>query len=113
MRQFEVWIADLNPRFGTEPGKTRPVLIAQGDMLNSIHPSIIICPITSQIQKEVEILRVNLKKGDGGIANPSAIMIDQLRAIDKKRLVKRLGVLPSHAQKLVKANIKIVLELEF
>jgi mRNA interferase MazF len=51
-KQFEIWIADLNPQIGTEPGKTRPVLIVQTNLLNSIpHPSTIICPITTNVKK--------------------------------------------------------------
>lgn len=63
VKQFEIWIADLNPQMGTEPGKTRPVLIVQTNLLNKIeHSSTLICPITTNIQKGSEILRVNLKK---------------------------------------------------
>jgi len=51
-KQFEIWIADLNPQIGTEPGKTRPVLIVQTNLLNSIpHPSTIICPISTNVKK--------------------------------------------------------------
>ncbi len=63
IKQFEVWIADLNPGRGTESGKIRPVVIIQTDLLNSIHPSTIICPITTNVQSESEILRVHLKIG--------------------------------------------------
>ena len=62
IKQFEIWIADLNPRIGTEPGKTRPVLVIQTDLLNKIpHPSTIICPITTNIEMEADILRVLLR----------------------------------------------------
>jgi mRNA interferase MazF len=50
IKQYEIWIADLNPRFGTETGKTRPVVIIQTDLLNKHHPSTIICPITTNIK---------------------------------------------------------------
>jgi len=51
-KQFEIWIADLNPQIGIEPGKTRPVLIVQTNLLNSIpHPSTIICPISTNVKK--------------------------------------------------------------
>jgi mRNA interferase MazF len=52
INQYEIWIADLNPQIGTEAGKTRPVLIVQTNLLNKIpHPSTIVCPITTNIQK--------------------------------------------------------------
>src|SRR5450759_375926 len=94
-KQFEIWIADLNPRIGTEPGKTRLVLVIQTDLLNKIpHPSTIICPITTNIEKEADILRVHLKKGMANLQENCDIMIDQLLAIDNKRLIKKVGDLP-------------------
>lgn len=62
IKQFEVWIADLNPRIGTETGKIRPLVIIRTDLLNSFHPSTIICPITTNVQNEAEILHIHLKK---------------------------------------------------
>ncbi|WP_200979236.1 type II toxin-antitoxin system PemK/MazF family toxin [Echinicola sp. 20G] len=113
IKQFEIWIADLNPQIGTEPGKTRPVLTIQTDLLNKIpHPSTIVCPITTNVKKDSEILRVHLKKGTANLHQACDIMIDQIRAIDNKRLTKRLGVLPDELIELVKENIQIVLDLE-
>src|SRR5512138_3475558 len=95
IKQFEIWIADLNPQIGTEPGKTRPVLVIQSNLLNKIpHPSTIIGPITTKIEKEAEIFRVHLKKGMANLQENCDIMIDQVRAIDNKRLVKKVGDLP-------------------
>ena len=113
IKQFEIWIADLNPQIGTEPGKTRPVLDIQTNLLNKIpHPSTIVCPITTNVKKDSEILRVHLKKGTANLHQACDIMIDQIRAIDNKRLTKRLGVLPDELIDLVKENIQIVLDLE-
>ena len=110
-KQFEIYLADLSPRFGTETGKTRPVLILQSDLLNKVHPSTIICPITTNIKKGVNILRVDIKKESGGLHKDCSIMIDQIRAIDNKRLIEKIGVLPNQLQSKVKENIKIVLDL--
>ena len=112
IKKFEVWLANLDPKFGTETGKTRPVLIVQTDVLNKIHPSTIICPITTNVKPESQILRVHLKKGVAKVKENYDIMIDQLRAIDNKRLVKKIGVLPKELSELVKENIRIVLDLE-
>lgn len=113
IKQFEIWIADLNPQIGTEPGKTRPVLVIQTNLLNKIpHPSTIVCPITTNIQKDSEILRVHLKKGTANLQQPCDIMIDQIRAIDNKRLTKRIGILPDDLTELVKDNIQIVLDID-
>ncbi|HQB37401.1 MAG TPA: type II toxin-antitoxin system PemK/MazF family toxin [Bacteroidales bacterium] len=112
VKRFEIWVADLNPQIGTEPGKTRPVLIVQTNLLNKIpHPSTIICPLTTNIQKESEILRVHIKKGIASLNENCDIMIDQLRAIDNKRLLKKLGELPENLSNKVKENLMIILDL--
>ena len=111
-RQFEIWIADLNPTIGTEPGKVRPVIIIQTDLLNRHHPSSIICPITTNIRKESEILRVHIKKGCCGLEESCDIMIDQVRAIDNKRLIRKVGNIPVDLVNKVKSNLKIMFDLE-
>jgi mRNA interferase MazF len=111
-KKYEVWLANLDPRFGTETGKIRPVLIVQTDILNKIHPSTLICPITTNVKLESQILRVHIKKGTAKVNENCDIMIDQLRAIDNKRLIKKMGKLPIEIAERVKENIKIVLDLE-
>jgi mRNA interferase MazF len=111
-RQFEMWIADLNPTIGTEPGKIRPVIIIQTDLLNKHHPSTIICPITTNIRKEIEILRIHLKKGCCGLEEGCDIMMDQVRAIDNKRLIRKVGNIPVELVNKVKNNLKIMFDLE-
>lgn len=113
INQFEIWIADLSPQIGTEPGKTRPVLVIQTNLLNNInHPSTIVCPITRNVIRDSEILRVHLNKGTANLNQASDIMIDQIRSIDNRRLTKKLGKLPEEVIDLVKENIKIVLDFE-
>lgn len=113
IKQYEIWIADLNPQIGTEPGKTRPVLTIQTNLLNKIpHPSTIICPITTNVKKNTEILRVHLKKGTANVSQDCDIMIDQIRAIDNNRLTKKIGTLPPEIIEKVKENIQIVLDLD-
>lgn len=113
INQFDIWIADLNPQIGTEPGKTRPVAVIQTNLLNKVqHPSTIVCPLTTNIKKDSEILRVHLKKGTANLNQPCDIMIDQIRAIDNKRLTKKIGSLPQEVIDLIKENIGIVLDLD-
>ncbi|MBS9524925.1 type II toxin-antitoxin system PemK/MazF family toxin [Litoribacter alkaliphilus] len=114
IRQFEIWIANLNPQKGTEPGKVRPVLVVQTNLLNRIEfPSTIVCPITSNVLKNYEgILRVNINQPIGRLQKESAILIDQVRAIDNVRLIEKLGVLPDNLALKVKENLKIVMDLE-
>jgi len=112
IKQYEIWIADLNPQIGTEPGKTRPVAIVQTNLLNKIpHPSTIICPITTNVKKNTEILRIHLKKGTANLNQDCDIMIDQIRAIDNRRLIKIIGKLPNEIIDQIKDNIEIILDL--
>lgn len=112
IKQFEIWIADLNPRMGTETGKIRPVIVVQTDLLNKEHPSAIVCPITTNVKPGSEILRVHLKKSKFGLKEDCDIMIDQVRAIDNKRLVKKIGEVDSDIADKVRENLKIVLDLD-
>jgi mRNA interferase MazF len=84
----------------------------QTNQLNKVlHPSRIICPITTNIQKESEILRVHIKKGTANLKENCDIMIDQVRAIDNKRLIKKTGELPESLSLKVKENLAIILDL--
>ena len=109
-KQYDIWLADLNPTVGTEPGKTRPVVIIQTNLLNDTHLSTLICPITSKVNQGIKLLRVHLKNGQ--LEMPSDILVDQIRAIDNKRFIKKLGSLTSEQSQKLKSNICIVLDLQ-
>ena len=111
INQYEIWIAEPEPRFGTESGKVRPVVVIQTDLLNNLHPSTIVCPITTNIKPESEVLRVHLKKGTSNLKEDCDILIDQIRAIDNKRFTKRIGKLPENIIAEIKNNISVVLDL--
>ena len=105
-------MADLNPRIGTEAGKVRPVVIVQTNLINTVHPSTIICPITTQVQPLSDILRVHLSPNKtNGLEKKSDIMVDQVRAIDNQRLVKRLGAIDAKSAFDLKENLKILMDL--
>ncbi|MBS1559125.1 MAG: type II toxin-antitoxin system PemK/MazF family toxin [Bacteroidetes bacterium] len=112
IKQFEIWIADLNPKMGTEAGKIRPVIVVQTDLLNKEHPSTIVCPITTNVKPDSEILRVHLKKSKFGLKEDCDIMIDQVRAIDNNRLVKKIGEVDSDTADKVRENLKIIFDLD-
>lgn len=108
IRKFHVYTADLNPRFGTEPGKIRPVVVIQTNMLNEEHPSVIICPIITKINNDAKILRIHLKNNEAGLNSDSDIIVDQIRAIDKKRLKEHLGEISDGNKQLLLDSIKIL-----
>jgi mRNA interferase MazF len=109
IKQYDIWLADLNPSKGTEPGKTRPVVIIQTDLLNDTHLSTIVCPITTNIQTDINLLRVHLKKGQ--LDKLSDVLVDQIKAIDNNRFIKKVGHLNKEQIQKLKANIQTVLDI--
>jgi mRNA interferase MazF len=84
----EVWLANLNPGRGTEPGKNRPVLIVQAQaLLDAGHPSTLIVPLTTNLVDDAEPLRIRVP-ASGRLRRQSDLLIDQLRAIDNRRLTQ-------------------------
>ena len=91
----EIWLADLNPNFGTELGKLRPVLIIQNQILLEInHPSTLIIPLTTNLIEDAEPLRIRIK-AQYKLEKDYDLLIDQIRAIDNKRLTICSGSLSS------------------
>lgn len=108
----EVWLANLSPRRGTEPGKTRPVLILQAQaLIDAGHPSTLIVPLTSNLIDDAEPLRIRVPS-QSSLRRDSDILIDQLRAIDNRRLVEGpLSRLDEATMERVAAALREVLDL--
>ena len=88
----------------------RPVVIVQSDLLNNLHGSSLVCPVTSNVNRDLKLLRVHI--GKRYLEAESDVLVDQVRAIDNRRLIQRLGRLqPSHAERL-RENLRVVLDLE-
>jgi len=112
IKKWHVYLADLNPRFGTEAGKLRPVVVIQTDLLNEAgHPSALICPLTTRVSPKAKLLRIHLKKGETGLHELSDILIDQIRAVDNRRFRKKLGALRKENQFRLTESLKIILDL--
>jgi mRNA interferase MazF len=87
-RRGEIWLADLNPRRGTEPGKTRPVVLIQAQaLLDADHPSTLIAPLTTRLVADAEPLRIRIR-ATTRLKRDSDVLVDQVRAIDNRRLVQ-------------------------
>ena len=108
LKRGHLYVADLSPRQGTEPGKQRPVLIIQSDLLNEIaHPSTWVLPCTTKVTPP-NILRVRLTQGCGGVDRECDVMIDQSRAIDNGRFKKYFGKLPKQIFEEVIEKLKLL-----
>jgi mRNA interferase MazF len=90
MNQGEIWLINLGPVAYSETGLTRPGLILSINAMNQNAPRLIIAPITSKVGK-VYPFEVFLSSGTGGLDRDSKIMLDQIRSIDKKRLIRKIG----------------------
>lgn len=111
IRRGVLYLADLNPRSGTEPGKTRPVVVVQTDLLNQIgHPSTWVLPCSSRVTGE-NLLRVPIPRGMAGNREACEVMIDQSRAIDNRRLVRALKPLPRPILREVEDKLRRLGEL--
>ena len=110
-RRGVLYLADLDPRAGTEPGKTRPVLVIQTDLLNEAnHASTWVLQCTTRLTGE-NLLRVVLPKGIAGNRQECEVMIDQGRAIDNRRLVRALKPLPAQILEEVVEKLRRLAEL--
>ncbi|MCJ7728268.1 MAG: type II toxin-antitoxin system PemK/MazF family toxin [Sedimentisphaerales bacterium] len=112
VKRGDIFIVNLNPAKGAEKKKTRPCLIIQNDIGNTYSPLTIVAVITSQkdIKKKYP-MDIWIDKGCGGLDNPSIIQCDQIRTIDKARLMKKLGCLGPAVMAEVAKALKISLEL--
>lgn len=110
IKKWNVYLANLNPRYKAEPGKVRPVVVVQTDLLNNIHPTTIICPISTKLQKKATLLRVHLQQSEAGLKQYSDILVDQIKAIDKSRFHKHLGVLEPPAIANLKECLSLILD---
>jgi mRNA interferase MazF len=105
-RRGEIWLADLSLPHGTEPGKTRPVLIVQSQaLLDAGHPSTYVVPLTTRLVEDAEPLRIRVRAA-GRLPRDSDLLMDQLRAIDNRRLVSGpIHEVPSATMKHIMASL--------
>ena len=87
INRFEIWLVNLDPTIGIEIKKTRPCLIISPNEANLYLDTVIVSPMTTILRKYPTRVNCRFQKKKGQVA------IDQLRTLDKKRLVKKLGKL--------------------
>ena len=87
----EIYIAGLDPVTGREISKSRPVIVVSNDKNNEFSGTVTVLPITSKNLKRIYPFEVFLPKGSGNLPKDSKVKADQIRTLDKARLVKRIG----------------------
>ena len=104
-------LVNFDPTIGSEIKKTRPALILQNDIANRHSPVTIVAAISSQVDATVYPTEVLISPSEGDIAKPSLILLNQIRTIDKQRIIKKMGVLKPETLNLVNRALKISLGL--
>ncbi|OPY58260.1 MAG: mRNA interferase EndoA [Pelotomaculum sp. PtaU1.Bin035] len=107
----DIFYADLSPVVGSEQGGTRPVLIIQNDIGNQYSPTTIVAAITSQIDKAKLPTHVEMPANPGGMEKNSVILLEQIRTIDKSRLLEKITFLDNEMMAKVKQAVSISLGL--
>jgi mRNA interferase MazF len=107
-----LYIIDFNPRIKTKPGKLRPALVVQSDLVNEAgYPSTIVIPTTTRLVENAGILRFCLNKGQGGIARDSDLLLGQLIAVANESFRREIGTLPHAMMEELENRIRIILSL--
>lgn len=111
IKRGDIFLANLEPVIGSEQGRIRPVLIIQNNISNKYSPTIIIAAITSKIFSKEFPTNVLILKNDSKLNKNSTILLNQIRSIDKSRLIKKISSLDLQLMKKVDLAIKISLDL--
>lgn len=103
IKQYDIYLVNLDPTIGSEIQKTRPCLIISPDEMNRNIQTIIIAPMTTKSHNYPTRVKVTFEKKTGWI------VLDQIRALDMRRLVKKLGRVSDDTIIKIKAVIKEML----
>ena len=107
IKRGDICIASLDPVVGKEISKTRPVVIVSNDKNNTFSGTVTILPITSKRLKRIYPFEVLLPKGRGSLPKDSKVKADQIRTLDKSRIISILGKLDESAVKSIDRALKI------
>ncbi len=110
-KRGEIYLVNFDPTVGSEIQKTRPALILQNDISNQHSPITIVAALTSQFDPELYPTEVLITPPEGGLSYSSVVLLNQIRSIDKIRLVKKLGIISEELMNSVNNAIQISLGL--
>ena len=107
----DVILCDLNPVVGTEQAGIRPVVILQIDRANAVSPHTIIVPFTTKIRRALLPSHVLVPSGVGGLNQDSVILCEQIRVIDKSRVIRIIGHLDDNYMDGLAVALRVILGL--
>jgi mRNA interferase MazF len=111
VRRGDIWWVDFNPVRGSEQGGTRPALVLQNDIGNRASPVTIVAAITSWHRRAYPF-HVALSPEESGLERASLVLLNQIRTVDKSRLISRTGQVPGERMLDVEHAIKLSLGIE-
>ena len=112
LKQFEIWLTDLEPRYGSEQGGKRPVLIAETNAVYGNGNTTIVIPLSSQIERVFPFDVIITPNKKNGLNKKSKLMFRQLRVIDKKRFKKKMGTLEEEYREAFVKRLQILFDLK-
>ena len=110
-RRGDVFLVNFAPSVGAEIRKIRPAIVIQNDIANRLSPITIIAAITSRSNEKLYPTEVLIKAGEGGLKKDSVIVLDQMRSVDRQRILKKLGKVSGMTLRRTKRAIMISLGL--
>ena len=110
-RRGEVYLVSFDPTLGAEIKKTRPALVIQNDVANRWSPITIVAAISSSSDEPTYPTDVRVDPPEGSLRAASVVLLNQLRSIDRRRLVRRLGRLRPETIKRVDRALQVCLGL--
>ncbi len=111
VRRGEVYLVSLDPTLGAEIRKTRPAIVVQNDLANRRSPITIVAAVSSQFEERIYPTEVFVRAPEGGLTADSVVLLNQIRSVDKGRLVRRLGVLKAETMRGIDAALLLSLGL--
>lgn len=111
-RRGEVWLVAFDPTRGAEIQKTRPALIVQNDIGNRHSDITIVAAISSQVSKPLYPVEVLIRQGEAHLQKESVILLNQIRSIDKQRLLHRIGKVAPRTMAQVNKAIRLSLAVD-
>jgi len=111
IKRGEIYLATLNPVVGREISKTRPVVVVSNNQNNEFSGTVTILPITSKNTRSIYPFEVFLPKGNANLPKDSKVKADQIRTLDKNRIVKHIGVMDHKDLDAIDTAMKIHLAL--
>jgi mRNA interferase MazF len=110
IRRGRLYVVDFNPRLKTKPGKVRPAVVVQDDLLNDAgYPSTIVLPITTKLADTETPLRLRLSPGVAGLDRESDVLVAQLIAVANESFRRELGTLPADVAEVLDRKLRTVL----